>query len=98
VSSYDPEDRALLNQRNQDRIGELARENAKLRQQDRYPVFDILQELLHYGATIKEQDGRWHLFAKNGEGIISGTTLREMCVNLVLMDDTPWDKDGLEDE
>ena len=56
MSSYDPEDRALLNQRNQDRIGELARENAKLRQQDRYPVFDILQELLHYGATIKEQD------------------------------------------
>ena len=94
MSSYDPEDRALLNQRNQDRIGELARENAKLRDlirkaQNLFPVFNILQELLHYGATIKEQDGRWHLFAKNGEGIVSGTTLREMCANLVLMDDTP---------
>ena len=97
MSSYDPEDRALLNQRNQERIGDLARENARLRDlirkaTDLYPVFDILQELLHRGATIKEQDGRWHLFAKNGEGIISGRTFREMCVNLLLMDDSPWDK------
>jgi len=70
MSSYDPEDRALLNKR----------------KPDLYPVFGILESLLHYGATIKEQDGRWHLFAKNGEGIISGTTIREMCVNLLMMD------------
>ena len=53
-----------------------------------YPVFDILESLLHRGCSIQEQDGRWWIFDDTGEGVISGKTFREMCVNLVLMDDT----------
>jgi len=58
---------------------------------DLYPVFDILESLLQRGCTIQEQDDRWWLFDKDGEGVISGQTLRDMCVNLVMMDDS--DKD-----
>lgn len=49
-----------------------------------YPIFDILPRLWSAGYTTCEQDGRWHLFRKDGEGVVSGVTFRDLCVNIVL--------------
>lgn len=49
-----------------------------------FPVFDTLERLFRDGHYIKEQDGRWHLFAKDGEGVASGESVRKLCVNIVL--------------
>jgi hypothetical protein len=51
---------------------------------DLYPIFDILQRLFREGHTITEQDDRWWLFDRNGEGVISGLSVRDLCVNIVL--------------
>ena len=50
-----------------------------------YPVFDILERLYRDGYYHNEQDGRWWLFDKNGDGVITGQTFRGLCVNIVLM-------------
>lgn len=49
-----------------------------------FPIFDILERLWRAGYTTVEQDGRWWLFAATGEGIMSGSTFRDLCVNIVL--------------
>ena len=51
---------------------------------DMYPIFDILQELLEDGCRIAKQDGEWNIFDSKGEGLISGKTFRECCVNLLM--------------
>ena len=49
-----------------------------------FPVFDTLERLWKEGYETKEQDGRWWLFDKAGEGIASGNSFRGLCVNIVL--------------
>lgn len=51
---------------------------------EHYQIFDILERLWVAGFETIHQDRRWHLFAPDGEGIISGKTFRELCVNIVL--------------
>jgi hypothetical protein len=51
-----------------------------------YPVFDILENYLAGGAYIAHQDGEWSLCHPNGEAHVSGKTIREMLVNLILRD------------
>jgi len=51
---------------------------------DAYPIFDILPRLWASGHATKKQDGTWWLFRSDGEGLISGRTFRELCVNIVL--------------
>lgn len=51
---------------------------------DPYPIFDILERLLSTGHEIKKQDDLWHLFRGDGEGLMTGRTFRELCVNIVL--------------
>jgi hypothetical protein len=49
-----------------------------------YPVLDgILTEFIVQGAKIKKQDGQWHLFAKDGEGLAEGETISKMLMNLI---------------
>lgn len=52
---------------------------------DPYPVFDILERLYAKGYYHSQQDGQWWLWAKGGDGICSGQTFRDLCVNIVLM-------------
>lgn len=47
------------------------------------PVVDRLQEKLEAGAKIALQDGKWWLFARDGEGIVGADTLRNMLFELV---------------
>lgn len=49
-----------------------------------YPIFDILPRLWASGFKTVEQDGEWHLFEKGGDGLMTGKTFRELCVNIVL--------------
>jgi hypothetical protein len=49
-----------------------------------YPIFDILPRLWKEGYKTIEQDGRWWLFDKGGEGVISGETFKDLCVNIIL--------------
>lgn len=48
------------------------------------PIFDVLSRLWAEGYRTCEQDGNWHLFRKDGEGIAIGKTFRDLCVNIVL--------------
>lgn len=48
------------------------------------PILDILPRLWSRGFRTSEQDGRWWLWRSDGEGIVSGATFRELCVNIVL--------------
>jgi hypothetical protein len=48
------------------------------------PVFDILPRLWATGHKTKEQDGEWWLFRKDGEGLVSGSTFRKLCVSIAL--------------
>lgn len=50
-----------------------------------YPVFDILERLYASGYYHSQQDGRWWLWEKGGNGVCSGETFRDLCVNIVLM-------------
>lgn len=47
-------------------------------------MFDIWPRLLMQGFQMKEQDGKWWLFRNDGEGMVSGDSFRELCVNIVL--------------
>jgi hypothetical protein len=51
---------------------------------DAYPIFDILERLYDSGHYTTKQDGRWILFDKGGEGVMSGETFRGLCVNIIL--------------
>jgi hypothetical protein len=51
-----------------------------------YPVFELLETRLLEGFYIKHQDDVWWLFNPDGEGHCSGKTLRELFVNLILVD------------
>lgn len=48
------------------------------------PIFDVLQRLWSEGCTTREQDGEWHLFRQDGEGMAVGKTFRDLCVNILL--------------
>jgi len=50
------------------------------------PGLDILQKHMEKGAYIAQQDGEWHLFAKDGVGIVSGSSIRNLIINLVFSD------------
>jgi len=52
--------------------------------QEVLPIFDVLPRLWSDGYRTCEQDGNWHLFRKDGEGIATGKTFRDLCVNIVL--------------
>lgn len=54
------------------------------REENLYPVFDRLEMLLSMGFRLSHQDGQWHLFNPEGEGIACGQTFRALCVNIVL--------------
>lgn len=56
----------------------------KLKYINMYPIFDILPRLWESGHKTVYQDGKWHLFAKSGDGLVCGNTFRELCVNIVL--------------
>ena len=49
-------------------------------------AIDRLQEHLKAGCVIAFQDDRWWLFAKNGEGIVSGVTFKKMLVELAMLE------------
>ena len=49
-----------------------------------YPIFDVLPRLWAEGYSISEQEGRWWLWDKQGEGVTNGFTFRDLCVNIVL--------------
>ena len=50
-----------------------------------FPVLDgILTEFIDQGAKIKKQDGNYHLFAKDGNGLAEGETISKMLMNLIL--------------
>jgi hypothetical protein len=48
------------------------------------PIFDVLPRLWAEGYKTREQEGEWHLFRKDGEGIAIGKTFRDLCVNILL--------------
>lgn len=46
-------------------------------------VFEILPSLLDADCKIAKQDGKWCIFKKDGDGLVSGVTFREMCEKLL---------------
>ena len=53
---------------------------------DFIPCLDILEEYLRDGFYIAFQDGACVLFQQDGDLFVSGITLREMLINLILAD------------
>lgn len=50
-----------------------------------FPVLNgMLTEFIDQGAIIKKQDGKYHLFAIDGEGLAEGQTISDMLTNLIL--------------
>jgi len=49
-------------------------------------AFDFLPRLLEVGCKIAKQDGDWWIFEFNGNGVVSGSTFREMCEQLASVD------------
>ena len=47
---------------------------------------DLLQTKIEAGCEIKEQEGRWYLFDRDGEAMAGGDTVREMIINLIFTD------------
>lgn len=54
--------------------------------QDGLPVIDRLQERLEAGCTIAFQDGLWWLFLPDGNGVVSGITLKKMLFELIFVE------------
>jgi hypothetical protein len=50
------------------------------------PSLDLLQIRLERGEYMVTQDGEWHLFDVEGEGVVSGKNLRELLINLIWID------------
>jgi len=48
------------------------------------PIFDVLPRLWATGHRIVEQFELCHLLDKDGNGIVTGKTFRELCVNILL--------------
>jgi hypothetical protein len=53
---------------------------------DLYPVFDLLENRLTQGCYIVKQGDYWWLFDAGGEGLCHGETIRQLLVNLILME------------
>ena len=51
-----------------------------------YPVFELLQTRLEQGFYIKQQEGRFVLFNPDGNGHCSGKTVRDLLTNLIFTD------------
>ena len=51
------------------------------------PSLDILEEYLRRGFYIGFEDNKCVLFQECGDCFVSGDTLREMLVNLIMADD-----------
>ena len=51
------------------------------------PSLDLLEEYLRKGYYIEFQDNECILFHENGDAFISGDTLREMLINLIMADE-----------
>lgn len=63
---------------------ELKRLSAQYRELE-FPVLNgILTEFIDQGAMIEKQDGYYHLFAKDGNGLAKGKTISDMLTNLIL--------------
>lgn len=45
-------------------------------------ALDAISRLLNAGCKIAKQDGQWWIFSYNGDGVVGGTTFREMCEKL----------------
>lgn len=56
--------------------------NEHLGSSDGSSVFDVLPRLLEVGCKIAKQDGEWWIFEYDGNGVVSGSTFREMCDKL----------------
>jgi len=50
------------------------------------PCLDVLEEYLRDGYTIEFKDDVCYLMTKKGHSFVSGETLRNMIVNLVMAD------------
>ena len=50
------------------------------------PSLDLLQARLERGEYLAKQDGVWHLFSTEGEGVVSGPTLRDLLISLIFFD------------
>lgn len=64
----------------------LSAEVVRLRELPLYPVFELLETRILEGFYIKHQDDIWWLFNPEGNAHCWGKTLREMFVNLILVD------------
>ena len=53
------------------------------KQNDLYPCFDRIQELIDQGATIEKQDNKYIIFDYEGEELFSGDTIRDLMVNMI---------------
>jgi hypothetical protein len=51
-----------------------------------YPVFDLLEARLLDGCYIGRVDKAWWLFDEDGEGICTGQSIRELMVNLIMVE------------
>ena len=49
-----------------------------------FPVFDRLDFLLSNGHTITKEKEYWRLRNKHGKLILTGTTYRDLCINIAL--------------
>jgi len=47
---------------------------------------ELLEARLSEGCKIEHQDGKWHIFEADGEGVCSGETIRELLINLIFTD------------
>jgi len=50
------------------------------------PAIDLLQAHLEQGEYLRKQDGEWSLFDAEGDGVVSGKTLRDILLSLIWMD------------
>lgn len=54
--------------------------------EDKFHVFERLQDRLESGCNISFDDGTWNLFDAAGELVCYGQTVRQMLVNLIFVD------------
>jgi hypothetical protein len=51
-----------------------------------YPCFDLLDKAVRFGGCQLgfDPDGVWRLRQSNGEIVITGTNLKDLCINMIL--------------
>lgn len=49
-------------------------------------ALEVIPRLLDVGCKIAKQDGQWWIFEHDGEGVVGGSTFREMCELLTSID------------